>query len=197
MKTGVVSLSRLTHEFAAGALPEALRDASRGGLSPRHRKIIVKLVEEKLGENLSIGRLASVTGLSYSYFSRAFSASFGVTPSRYVRMRRVAMAKELIKSSCETLSSVALRCGFHNEAALAKAFRTAKERRTPRQFQEYHAADVAGRLAAAGVDGGRSPAKAPAVLGPTGDDMKGRTGLMESSETGRLVGSSSWIGSET
>jgi AraC-like DNA-binding protein len=67
--------------------------------------------------------MSSVARLSPSYFSRAFSISFGCPPHAYVMKRRVERVKALMLSTEKPLGQIALECGFADQAHLSHLFR--------------------------------------------------------------------------
>jgi AraC family transcriptional regulator len=55
-------------------------------------------IEEHLGEQISLAKLAQLVGLSTYYFCRAFKQSLGLPPHRYHNNRRIEQAKVLLSS---------------------------------------------------------------------------------------------------
>jgi AraC family transcriptional regulator len=68
--------------------------------------------------------LAALTRLSVRQFSRAFKASFGLTPHAYVVHARIAMAQQRLLQG-QRLSEISQSCGFASQAHFCRAFRTA------------------------------------------------------------------------
>lgn len=68
--------------------------------------------------------LEQVTGLSRFTLARHFRAHLGTSPYRYLVMRRLAHARELI-SKGESLAHVAIACGFADQSHLTRAFKKA------------------------------------------------------------------------
>ncbi len=60
--------------------------------------------------------------MSTSYFSKAFKGSFGKTVQDYLHQRRVERAQELMLSTDNMLSQIALDCGFCDQAHLSRMF---------------------------------------------------------------------------
>ena len=80
-------------------------------------------VRENLDSNLSVRRLAELTGLSASCFARWFRRRLGVTPHAYVVKIRVERAVDLIRDTRLPLAQIALEVGFSSQACLNVAFR--------------------------------------------------------------------------
>jgi AraC family transcriptional regulator len=92
-------------------------------LTRRRLSRVQELIESRLNGDLSLQELAAETGYSRSHFLRAFHASTGVTPHRYVLNRRIERAKQLLAETHLSIAQVAYRCGFSSQAHLTLAFR--------------------------------------------------------------------------
>jgi transcriptional regulator GlxA family with amidase domain len=68
------------------------------------------------------GELARLCGLSRSHFGRAFKASLGTSPHRWLVALRVRRAQELLEGTSESLSDIALICGFSDQSHLTRTF---------------------------------------------------------------------------
>lgn len=93
-----------------------------GGLAPWQMRRAEQLMNENLGVQVPLSRLAEQCGLSVRHFARAFRESTGVPPHRWRTNRRVERAKELLLSSGLSLSEVALACGFGNQSHFTRVF---------------------------------------------------------------------------
>ena len=102
--------------------PSAPRHAC-AGLAPWQQRRVRELVEERIQEKLSVVEMAAAARLSRSFFSRAFSVSFGLSPHAYVMERRIARAKTLMQDTDEPLAQVAVACGLSDQAHLSRLFR--------------------------------------------------------------------------
>lgn len=93
------------------------------GLSQRQIARVIDYMKVNLAKDLSISDLATLVGMSESYFSRSFKQSVGVAPYRYLIQQRVERAKKLLKQQNVPISQIALKCGFANQTHLTKVFR--------------------------------------------------------------------------
>ena len=97
----------------------------RGPATLTRRKLsrVRELIESRLNGDLSLQELAAEVGYSRSHFLRAFHATTGVTPHRYVLNRRIEHARRLLAETNLSIAQVAYRCGFSSQAHLTVAFR--------------------------------------------------------------------------
>jgi AraC family transcriptional regulator len=80
-------------------------------------------IDAHLETSIQIRDLAAVARRSTAYFCRAFKATFRETPHAFIVSRRLHRAAELMLTSDDSLSQVALACGFADQAHLCKMFR--------------------------------------------------------------------------
>jgi AraC family transcriptional regulator len=103
----------------------------RRPISSRHRlhdgrlRRVLAYIEEHLAEDITVADLANVACLSIFHFTRAFAATMGVPPHRYVSQRRLESAKVMIATGRASLSEIALDCQFSSESSFTRAFRRA------------------------------------------------------------------------
>jgi AraC family transcriptional regulator len=98
---------------------------SRHGLDDGRLRRVLAYVEEHLAEEITVGDLANVACLSVFHFSRAFAATMGVPPQRYVSGRRLESAKAMIATGHASLSEIALDRQFSSQSSFTRAFRRA------------------------------------------------------------------------
>lgn len=95
----------------------------------------IKHIEENLGENTSIGELATMCFLSESYFRTRFKAfSGGVSPADWRNRLRIEKSKELLTSSLWTTEMIAEALGFYDTSHFYKIYKkvTGELPRTPK-----------------------------------------------------------------
>ena len=79
----------------------------------------------RLGEPLSIDRLAARAHMSRRTFVRAFRSTTGTTPSAWIRIRRLDAARRLLETTDLSVDQVAADCGFGSAVTLRQNFATA------------------------------------------------------------------------
>lgn len=106
------------------------RDQAAGGLVPWQVRRLNVYIEARLDQPILLQELSAISKLSTAYFSRAFKRTFRETPHAYIVRRRLEHAESLMLTSDLSLSDIALRCGFTDQAHLCKLFRR-RYARTP------------------------------------------------------------------
>ena len=106
------------------------RSADAGDGSPQGRSAVAwqanrvrAYIDARLETSIQTRDLAAVARRSTAYFCRAFKATFGEPPHAFIVGRRLHRAAELMLTSDDSLSQVALACGFADQAHLCKMFR--------------------------------------------------------------------------
>lgn len=97
-----------------------------GGLAPVALRNVLEYIEAHLGEPLLLCDLAAQVSLSEYHFARMFRQSMGVAPHQFVMQRRMARAKTLLLSSNQSLTDIALACGFNSASHFSNRFKAAK-----------------------------------------------------------------------
>jgi AraC family transcriptional regulator len=103
-----------------GLRPHA--EKAHGGLTAWQERRTRELLLDDLQIDRSLADLAAACGLSVRHFARAFKATTGLPPHRWLLRRRVERAKELLESTDDGLSEIALICGFADQSHLTRVF---------------------------------------------------------------------------
>ena len=85
---------------------------------------VIEFIEEHLGTNVPLNKLAEVADMSPSSFIRGFRAATNMSPHKYVLQRRPRRAQELLRASNLSISEIGQshfstvfrRPGFTNSA---------------------------------------------------------------------------------
>lgn len=96
---------------------------------------VIDRLHRECEKPLRIETLARQSGLSWSQFERRVRAITGLTPRQLLTKSRIERAAEALRSSGETLSSIAFDCGFYDQAAFCRQFR-ASTGMTPGEYRE-------------------------------------------------------------
>lgn len=114
------------------------RAANKGGLAPYRLRRVVDFIESHLGTDIAMLELATMTELSLPHFMRAFRASTGEAPLRFIMQRRVKRAQSLLLETDAPLIRIAHDCGFADQAHMTTCFRRLAGT-TPARFRRDHA----------------------------------------------------------
>ena len=107
----------------AGAAPRLSARAMRERLTHRTVRRLRDYVEESLADDLDVTAMAEVAGASPAHFARAFAATVGMTPFRYVMTRRLARARHLLERTRRPANAIAMEVGFKTPSHFAARFR--------------------------------------------------------------------------
>ena len=86
-------------------------------------KNMIRFVEERYAEDLTINQIASAGGVSAREAQREFQAMLGVRPMEYLTNHRLFVASQQLKSTDASVGEVARICGFASQSYFTKRFR--------------------------------------------------------------------------
>ncbi len=134
--------ARATAALEAARTPAALRQALISGagemldelkrlyagkrekLVDRAKRAIEQSIREEADpEAVRIGAIAARLGVSAGHLSRSFRKVAGVTFERFLMMRRIEFAKQLLLDPFNNVSTVSERCGFSDATYFSRVFR--------------------------------------------------------------------------
>jgi len=91
-------------------------------LTPKQLRRVIEHIEQCSSDNVQLKDLAEMTGLSQSYFSRAFKASTGLPPHRWHLTTRIRRAQQVLLETDDPLVEVALASGFSDQSHFTRVF---------------------------------------------------------------------------
>jgi AraC family transcriptional regulator len=115
---GVRLATHLVERYSDVRLP-----SNSGALDFARVRRVCDYIEAHYASEIAIGDLARVVGLSPAHFSRAFKAATGLSPHKFVTMRRLSAAREIVARSEQTVDDIAHRVGFSNLSHFRRLFR--------------------------------------------------------------------------
>lgn len=118
----VVSMVRMANEHDVRWLALG---GQTGELATWQVQRVCAYIEDHLTECIHVERLSEVARRSTAHFCRAFKKTFGETPHSYIRRRRLVRSQRLMLTTQASLSEIALRCGFSDQAHFCNRFRAA------------------------------------------------------------------------
>jgi transcriptional regulator GlxA family with amidase domain len=116
--------SRVFHDAIAFDAPAKipLPVPVRGGLAQWQVRRAKQIMSAHLEGKIAIGEVAEACRLSQSHFTRAFKATTGRPPHRWLLEYRVERAKHLLTESDHRLADIALSCGFADQSHFVRVF---------------------------------------------------------------------------
>jgi AraC-like DNA-binding protein len=87
-----------------------------------HLRRAKDLMDREYASPLVIDDLARSAGCSRYYFVRSFRDAYGETPGRYLTMRRIERAKDLLRSVNLTVTEICMVVGFSSLGTFSRRF---------------------------------------------------------------------------
>src|SRR5207342_774102 len=115
---------------AAG--PTSTLEAPRPGFGPALAHMRAHFHHE-----IANRQLASISNMSLRAFERQFRAAFHLTPQKFLRKLRLRIASRAMMYTDDSLSEIALKCGFADQSHFSREFRR-QFGRTPREYREHY-----------------------------------------------------------
>ncbi len=86
---------------------------------------VMELIEQRLENQVTLGEMAAVAGLSAWHFARAFKLATGSSPHSFLLRRRLVKADTMLRQTTTAVSDVAVKTGFCDQSHLSMHFRRA------------------------------------------------------------------------
>ena len=117
-----VALALAAHvAHAYGGMPTGPR-LVKGGLAPWQERRAKEMLAANLVGDIPLAEIAEACDLSVSHFSRAFRKSTGLAPHEWLLQARVEHAMTLLRLRNQSLSEIALACGFVDQSHFTRVF---------------------------------------------------------------------------
>jgi len=111
-------------DLRPGLVPRADgAQAARSGLSKWRLKLVASYVADHLGDKVTLADMATAARLSRMHFAALFLRATGLRPHDYLLRQRVAVARELLRSTERPIIEVALSVGFQTQAHFTTVFK--------------------------------------------------------------------------
>ena len=111
-------------------------------------KKAIDYIEENLENNINFEIVAKEVGMSAFYFHRIFSAIIGISPTAYIRNRRLTVAAQEISKNNANIVDIAFKYGFESHEAFSRAFKNFHgvvpklAKTNGNEFKNYSKADI-------------------------------------------------------
>ncbi len=130
----VEEISELHGEMAL-AYTKRMREIARGDTFSRHITMCVDYIMEHLDERIRVDDLCGVCGLSGGYLSRLFKAETGVSISRFILIKKIETARNMLKHSDYPIMWISNALAFPSQSYFTRVF-TKECGVTPGRFRE-------------------------------------------------------------
>ena len=97
-------------------------DSRRG----EQMKAVLRRIRRDYASPLTLEQLAAEAGMAPRYFCRVFRQLVGRTPVDYLNYYRIECAAELLSTTADSVTDIALACGFNDSGYFARLFRRHK-----------------------------------------------------------------------
>ncbi|MEM9446030.1 MAG: helix-turn-helix domain-containing protein [Verrucomicrobiota bacterium] len=101
----------------------------------------VQMIHRDFASDLLTSDLAKLSGLSISQFNRRFKQILSLSPREYLLRVRVRNACRLLETTRETVSSIAMFCGFYDHSHFSHAFRK-HTGLSPTRYRREHGQEI-------------------------------------------------------
>jgi AraC family transcriptional regulator len=121
LAAGGLALEGMLLELTA----EAARRVGQGAakITPEWLKNARRHLESNCLRAVSLAEMARISGMHRVHVSREFRKHFGTTIGEFLRSLRVEHARRLLASTTQTLTDIALDCGFADQSHFSATFR--------------------------------------------------------------------------
>jgi AraC family transcriptional regulator len=123
--------AHLVQNYSTTRIPPVL-----GVLSTRDLQTVKDYIEANLTAPLTVAELSEVVNLSIHHFAVLFRRTVGLTPHQYVIKMRIDRATILLKTTKQTIVTIAHLVGFHTQSHFTRIFHQHTQF-TPKQYRDY------------------------------------------------------------
>ena len=127
----------ITHQFIRALGPVTTNDTEDAKVNEWEITRVLDYMQQHFGEKLTIRELAESVNMSESHFMRVFKKHMHLTPISYLTQIRVEKSKKLLRSNKESITEIALICGFNGASHFSAVF-TKQMRITPTAYRELY-----------------------------------------------------------
>lgn len=104
---------------------------------------ICDYIGEHCTEDLCLDDISSLSGFSKFYFTRLFKQFTGVSFYKYLNQKRIAVAEQLLIDPQNSVTDVAINCGFSSLSSFIRMFKIIKGC-TPTEFRNLYVNNLLG-----------------------------------------------------
>ena len=102
---------------------------------------VLEFIDSHLQAGLELSDIALFVGLSTSRVRHLFTAAIGMSPTRYLRLRRMQKAKVLLEETVFSVKEVMAKVGINDASHFVRDFRH-HYGLTPKRYRSKHFAGI-------------------------------------------------------
>ncbi len=129
-----IRISHHIHAVLTQLILQAQKEDSGLPAVPGHIRMIIKELENRYTDTITLDELAKKYGISKFYLARQFKTYTGSPIGEYITLLRINKAKELLKYSDSTVNEIACSCGITNVSHFIRLFKE-REGKTPLRYR--------------------------------------------------------------
>jgi len=117
-----------------------IRDCQTSKLKPErhtHLNAVVDYILQNYSSPISTQTLAKLVGLSVSQLNRRFKTLYQMTPQEFLLRARLKVASQLLATTDESITNIAIDTGFFDQSHFSKFFRR-DFAMSPKEFRSTH-----------------------------------------------------------
>ncbi len=99
--------------------------------------LVCEYIDEHCTEDISLEEVAERTGFSKFHFARLFKEFTSISFYKYVSLKRIETAEDMLRNPHITVTEIAMASGFSNSSAFIRMFRQINGC-TPSEFRKMH-----------------------------------------------------------
>lgn len=97
----------------------------------------IEYINNNLGKDVSLEKVASICNLSPCYFSKVFKKEVGINFISYVNDKKINRAKEILETTDIPITNIAIDLGFEDCGYFIRVFKKLQEV-TPKKYRELY-----------------------------------------------------------
>lgn len=114
------------------------KELGYGSKHSEQMKCVLRYIRQNYASTITLALLAQEAGMAPRYLCRVFRQITGRTPIDYLNYYRVECAAELLCSTKDSITEVALSCGFNDPGYFARLFKRQKGVSASHWREQYH-----------------------------------------------------------
>jgi YesN/AraC family two-component response regulator len=100
-------------------------------------KASIEYINNNLGKDVSLEKVASICNLSPCYFSKVFKKEVGINFISYLNDKKINRAKEILETTDIPITNIAIDLGFEDCGYFIRVFKKLQEV-TPKKYRELY-----------------------------------------------------------